>query len=173
MRGIIRRIAAVGLAALSLSAAAADLTEAPNYRAYNDMLSSSGQPDAEQLAHAAELGFERVIYLSFVGDSTALEGEDGIAVENGMRYVQLPVDWDAPKVDDFRAFAAIMQAEPDARALPGELSRVDLQLPLSRRGTWRVDSGREASTRQRLESERDLVSLHPRYAGELRYTRAM
>ena len=117
MHAMIRLAAVVLLACLSVSAFAADLAEAPNYRDYNELFSSSGQPDAAQLEHAAELGFERVIYLSFAGDSTALEGEDGIVIENGMRYVQLPVDWNAPKVDDFRTFAAIMQAEPSAKTL--------------------------------------------------------
>ena len=117
MKKTLYRVAVVTLAVLSSPVSAADLTEAPNYRAYSETFSSSGQPDAAQLAHAAELGFERVIYLSFAGDSTALDGEDGIVVENGMRYVQLPVDWNAPEVDDFRTFAAIMQAQPDTKTL--------------------------------------------------------
>ena len=117
MRKVICLAAAAWLACLSVSAWGGEITEAPNYRAYNDTFSSAGQPDAEQLANAAESGVERVIYLSFAGDSTALAGEDGIVIENGMRYVQLPVDWNAPKVEDFRTFAAIMQAEPTAKTL--------------------------------------------------------
>ncbi len=110
-------VSLVWLFLVDAPAAAGEVESAPNYREYSALLSSSGQPDAEQLADAAQRGFERVVYLSFDGDSTALDDEDSVVIETGMRFIQLPVDWHAPKVDDFRHFAGIMQAQPDAKTL--------------------------------------------------------
>jgi protein tyrosine phosphatase (PTP) superfamily phosphohydrolase (DUF442 family) len=89
-------------------AAAADLADASNYREYSERFASSGQPTAAQLENAAELGFERIVYLAFTDDGTAIEREDSIVKELGMEYIHIPVDFGNPTVDDFKAFARIM-----------------------------------------------------------------
>jgi protein tyrosine phosphatase (PTP) superfamily phosphohydrolase (DUF442 family) len=100
-----------------VSAFAGDLEGSRNYRAYDELLSSSGQPDAAQLEDAAARGFKRVVYLGFTNSNGALDNEDAIVAALGMQYVHIPVDWNAPKLRDFRQFASAMQADEDARTL--------------------------------------------------------
>ena len=98
-------------------AAAAELNEIRNYRAYSPSFSSSGQPTQEQLEAVKEAGFERVIYIAFSNSRGALAGEDAIVKELGMDYLHVPVIWDAPTRSDFYTFAAAMQREPDKKTL--------------------------------------------------------
>lgn len=98
-------------------AGADELSDVSNYRQYSSMFSSSGQPSAEQLAVAAEQGFERIIYLAFTDNETAIEDEDRVVKQLGMDYVHIPVDFDDPTLADFRAFAAIMAQDNSVKTL--------------------------------------------------------
>ncbi len=98
-------------------ASANDLSEVSNYRQYSELFSSSGQPSAEQLAVAAEQGFERVIYLAFTDNETAIEDEDRVVKQLGMDYVHIPVDFDDPTLADFKMFAAIMGQDNSVKTL--------------------------------------------------------
>ena len=54
------------VACLPCQAVFADqLDDIVNYREYSATLSSSGQPDMDQLGYLREAGFERVVYLAF------------------------------------------------------------------------------------------------------------
>jgi protein tyrosine phosphatase (PTP) superfamily phosphohydrolase (DUF442 family) len=106
----------MALTAIS-SAQATDLSDVSNYRQYSDLLSSSGQPSNEQLEQAAEQGFERVIYLAFTDNDSAIEHEDSTVKTLGMDYVHIPVDFRNPTVDDFKTFATVMQQRKTAKTL--------------------------------------------------------
>ena len=58
--------------------AADDLSDIDNYRQYSPEFSSSGQPSVSQLEVVSEAGFERVIYLAFSDNQTAIEAEDRV-----------------------------------------------------------------------------------------------
>ena len=107
------------LMALSLvcGAAAADLSDIPNYLEYTETFSSSGQPDQDQLQDAWVDGFERVIYLAFSDHGTTLEHEDRIAKELGMEYVNIPINWGSPTASDFSMFASVMQGKSKKKTL--------------------------------------------------------
>ena len=92
-------------------AAAAELADASNYRQYSEWLSSSGQPSAAQLKDAEEKGFERIIYLAFTDNDSAIEDEDRVVKQLGMDYIHIPVDFDQPTLVDFRTFARAMGEE--------------------------------------------------------------
>ena len=79
-----------------------------NYIAYSDVLASSGQPTAAQFQVQAEAGVQRVVYLAFTDHETSLANEDRVVRDLGMAFVQVPVVWANPQVEDFRLFAAIM-----------------------------------------------------------------
>lgn len=98
-------------------AAAESVEDIVNYVRYSPTLASSGQPTAEQLAAVAADGVQRVIYLAFSDHDTSLPKEDRIARDLGLRFTQLPVIWEAPGVEDFRAFAALMQSAPEDSTL--------------------------------------------------------
>lgn len=96
---------------------AGQLDEIVNYRDYSTTLSSSGQPDANQLDSLREAGFERVVFLAFSDNHGSLPNEDRIVKDLGMDYVHIPVIWEAPSKSDFYAFAGAMQREPGKKTL--------------------------------------------------------
>jgi protein tyrosine phosphatase (PTP) superfamily phosphohydrolase (DUF442 family) len=96
---------------------AAPLDDIVNYREYSATLSSSGQPNADQLEYLRDAGFERVVFLAFSDHEGSIPNEDRIVKDLGMHYVHIPVDWDAPSKSDFYAFAGAMQREPDKKTL--------------------------------------------------------
>lgn len=93
------------------------LQDISNYRAYSPALSSSGQPDADQLEAIGNAGFERVIFLAYTDSHGSLANEDQIVESLGMQFVHVPVDWEAPRKADFYTFAAIMRQAPEAKTL--------------------------------------------------------
>lgn len=98
-------------------ATAAELADASNYRQYSESFASAGQPSAAQLKDAAELGFERVIYLAFADDHTAIDNEDSVVKDLGMEYIHIPVDFGNPTVNDFRIFERVMERENAPKTL--------------------------------------------------------
>ena len=113
-----QKILFLSIALLSHSlVVAADLADTSNYRQYSDSLSSSGQPSAAQLKDAAEQGFERIIYLAFNYNDTAIEDEDRVVKQLGMQYIHIPVDFDRPTLVDFNSFARTMGEKNSAKTL--------------------------------------------------------
>lgn len=111
----------VALCALFFSAASAhaadELSEIVNFREYSDLLSSSGQPNAEQLSVVRNAGFERIVFLAFSDHEHSLQHEDRIVKGLGMEYAQIPIDWEAPQKSDFAMFAGLMQRAPERKTL--------------------------------------------------------
>jgi protein tyrosine phosphatase (PTP) superfamily phosphohydrolase (DUF442 family) len=98
-------------------ASADELSDISNYRQYSGLFSSSGQPTALQLEEIEQQGFERVIYLAFTDDHTAIEDEDRVVKQLGMDYVHIPVDWENPTLADFKTFADVMGNENTVKTL--------------------------------------------------------
>lgn len=71
---------------------------------------SSGQPTANQLADIAAAGFEAVINLAMPDSDGALPDEAGRVEALGLRYMHLPVPFDAPAEHHLQAFFAAMNA---------------------------------------------------------------
>jgi protein tyrosine phosphatase (PTP) superfamily phosphohydrolase (DUF442 family) len=97
--------------------AAENLSDIDNYREYSLEFSSSGQPSAQQLKAVAEAGFDRVIYLAFSDNGTAIETEDRVVKKLGMDYVHIPVDFENPTLADFEDFAAVLNRDKQERTL--------------------------------------------------------
>ena len=98
-------------------ASADELSDISNYRQYSELFSSSGQPTALQLEKAEQQGFERVIYLAFTDNDTAIDDEDRVVKQLGMDYVHIPVDWEKPTLADFKTFADVMGSENEVKTL--------------------------------------------------------
>lgn len=108
----------LGWTALSTPVIAQDaLRQITNYREYSAVFSSSGQPDAGQLAVVRDAGFERVVYIAYSDHENSLANEDRIVKKLGMEYVHIPVEWDAPTSSDFELFAGAMQRAPGKKTL--------------------------------------------------------
>ncbi len=113
------RIITIGwLAAAAGTAGGAEMPrDIVNYREYSPSLSSSGQPTAAQFPALMEAGFERVVFLAFTDHEESVAGEDRIVSGLGMDYIQIPVDWEAPSISDFDAFAGVMRQGPRKKTL--------------------------------------------------------
>ena len=97
--------------------AADELSEIDNYRQYSPQFSSSGQPSAAQLKAVSDAGIERVIYLAFSDNHTAIKAEDRVVKKLGMDYVHIPVDFENPTIEDFEDFASVMNRDQEKRTL--------------------------------------------------------
>ena len=88
-----------------------------NFRQYSPALASAGQPTAHQLRELQEEGYERIIYIAFSDHENSLRHEDRIVKELGMEYVQIPVDWNAPRREEFEAVSAALADDPNRKTL--------------------------------------------------------
>ena len=84
---------------------------------YSPSLTTSGQPNAQALELAARSGYSRVIFLAFTNHQNALEHEDLIVKALDMAFIHIPVQWEAPTLADFDAFAAAMKVPTQQRTL--------------------------------------------------------
>ena len=113
------------LLTLPLFSAHANVTDTTSERAlpllnkieYSPSLTASGQPTAEALELAARSGYSRVIFLAFTNHQNALEHEDAIVKALDMEFIHIPVEWEAPSLADFDAFAAAMRVPTQQRTL--------------------------------------------------------
>ena len=97
--------------------AADDLADIINYREYSQALSSSGQPSPAQFSLLRDAGFDQVVFLAFTDHHGSVANEDRVVKKLGMEYIQIPVVWDEPRLEDFTAFAVVMKREPGKKTL--------------------------------------------------------
>src|SRR5215207_1325764 len=101
--------ASVLLAALALPALAHD-GPSPNRVDISPLLVTSGQPTKAFLETLKSQGFEAVVYLAPPTVDDALAEEPRIVGRQGLVYVNIPVDWEAPTAADFQSFTRVMRA---------------------------------------------------------------
>jgi len=86
------------------------MAEIYNFVEVSDALSTSGIIPAERFQHLANESFEVVINLLPDESEHAVPAEGEIIEGMGIEYVHIPVDFAAPKPEDFRLFAGAMEA---------------------------------------------------------------
>ena len=79
-----------------------------NFLKLDENLLCSGMPTAEQLKSVAEAGVKVVINLAPYDPKTDLENEGILAESLGMKYLNIPVDWEAPAQQNLEDFIKIM-----------------------------------------------------------------
>ena len=84
-----------------------------DYYQISDRLATSGQPNPEQFKSIAESGYQIIINLAVSSSTNAIANEGVIVTDLGMVYLQIPVDWEDPKLEDVRLFFKAMQAFED------------------------------------------------------------
>ncbi len=147
-----------------------------NWRRRSQLLTTSGQPDEAELGDIARLGVATVVNLGLHTHPRALPDEATSVAALGMRYVHIPVDFDAPTELDYAKFLAAMA---DAGDRPVHVhcilnARVSAFLHRYRRATIG-----NAESRAELESiwrpggvwaaflgDADAAELPHRYAGQ-------
>src|ERR1700758_3855351 len=86
------------------------LSDIYNFRAIGERLGTAGQPTEGQFRAVREAGFEIVINLALPTSDNALANEGSLVTGLGMSYVHIPVNFQAPSAQDFRAFREVMRA---------------------------------------------------------------
>jgi protein tyrosine phosphatase (PTP) superfamily phosphohydrolase (DUF442 family) len=87
-----------------------------NYRRVDARLATSGQPDEQELAAIAAAGYTVLINLALHDNPRyALADEPGTVALLGMRYIHIPVAFDAPTDADLAAFFLAMDENRDAQ----------------------------------------------------------
>ena len=79
-----------------------------NYVKVSEKISTSGQPNADQIVEIAESGFSVIINLAMPDSTDAIEREDFIAAENGMKYFHIPVPFESPNVKHLELFIKLI-----------------------------------------------------------------
>lgn len=84
--------------------------DAENTHQVFDWLWSSGQLSEEDIRSLPSHGFSVVINLALPTSSNALPGEAELVTGLGMAYVQIPVEWENPRPEEFIQFAGVLNA---------------------------------------------------------------
>jgi protein tyrosine phosphatase (PTP) superfamily phosphohydrolase (DUF442 family) len=88
-----------------------------NYLPLTETLMSSGMPTEAQLRSLAENKVDVVINLATSKSADALPDEKGTVESLGMRYFNIPVDWNNPTPEDLDQFMKIMDDHRESRIL--------------------------------------------------------
>ena len=86
-----------------------------DYYQINQNLATSGQPTPEQFQLIADAGYQIIINLAMSISTNALKNEGAIVTDLGMVYVQIPVVWEHPRLEDVRLFFKAMQSFREQR----------------------------------------------------------
>jgi protein tyrosine phosphatase (PTP) superfamily phosphohydrolase (DUF442 family) len=86
-----------------------------NYFQLTDSITTGGQPSEAEFESIALAGFEVVINLGLNGTDYALANEAGLVEKLGMRYIHIPVQWEAPTREDLDRFIEAMDANRERK----------------------------------------------------------
>ena len=108
------------LASLATSAVAASMfapspgarDEPANFVQWRPGLASSAQPSAMYLARVKAQGYDAVINLAPPQSHGSIASEGEIVTGQGVRYLNIPVDFRRPTAADFKLFVDEMQRRP-------------------------------------------------------------
>ena len=79
-----------------------------NFILIDDNTLTAGQPSEDQLADVAKAGCDLVINLATIDPQYSLDDEENSCRSLEMTYLHIPVEWTAPKVEDYQAFEIAM-----------------------------------------------------------------
>lgn len=91
------------------------MIQAASQQAIHPGLMTSALPAEEDFGQMASMGYEIVISLAQRRDSVILENEDALVCEAGMRYVHLPIEWEAPRSEDYALLADLLRTFHDRK----------------------------------------------------------
>ncbi len=88
-----------------------------NFLQLNENLLSSGMPTAEQMKSVAETGVKVVVNLAPFDPNRDLNDEGALVESLGMKYINIPVDWEAPARKNFNDFIKAMDENKNNKIL--------------------------------------------------------
>jgi protein tyrosine phosphatase (PTP) superfamily phosphohydrolase (DUF442 family) len=84
--------------------------DAENTHQVFDWLWSSGQLSERDISSLPALGIDVVVNLALPTSSNALLGEAELITRQGVAYIQIPVEWEHPKSEQFTQFVGVLNA---------------------------------------------------------------
>jgi uncharacterized protein (TIGR01244 family) len=81
-----------------------------NFLRIDDRLATSGMPKPDDFAAMRQAGFDVVINLALPTSDNALSNEGELVSAQGMTYIHIPVQFDAPQPADFERFTRVLGA---------------------------------------------------------------
>lgn len=81
-----------------------------DYYPINSSLATSGQPTPEEFQIISQAGYKVVINLAPSNSTNALANEGAIVTDLNMIYVQIPVLWTEPQLEDVKVFFQIIKS---------------------------------------------------------------
>ena len=84
------------------------LTEIKAFLQISDNISTAGQPTRAEFSTIRESGHQTVINLARSDSPGALINEQEVVQALGLEYVHIPVEWDAPNMQDALRFFEVM-----------------------------------------------------------------
>lgn len=118
-----------------------------NFRRLDDRITTSGQPSEDQLKALAAAGVTTVVNLGLHSHERALPDEAASVAAAGMRYVHIPVPFDAPDDTHYAAFGEAMAAAAGEPVHVHCIMNMRVTAFLDR---WLRDRGEDAATARRL-----------------------
>jgi protein tyrosine phosphatase (PTP) superfamily phosphohydrolase (DUF442 family) len=91
------------------------IEEIKNYVALSGELATGGQPSEEPIRQLAQAGVECIINLGLLDPRYCLADEAGLVRSLGVEYHHIPVDFQAPTIEDLTQFFEVMQAAESRR----------------------------------------------------------
>ena len=88
-----------------------------NFLQLTDELFSSGMPTAEQMRSIAEAGVKTVVNLAPFDPERDLKDEAALVESLGLKYINIPVDWESPTTQNLEDFVRVMDENKDGRLL--------------------------------------------------------
>jgi protein tyrosine phosphatase (PTP) superfamily phosphohydrolase (DUF442 family) len=85
------------------------MTDIRNFVQMTDTVGTSGQPTVEQFGEIAKAGYSSVINLATPDSDDAIADEGTVVTSLGMKYVHIPVPFDAPTKQHLRSFIRVMR----------------------------------------------------------------
>ena len=85
-----------------------DIEEIADYYQISDRLATSGQPTLEQFELIAQSGYKTIVNLAMSCSTNAMSNEGAVVTDLGIVYVQIPVVWEKPNLNDVKLFFKIM-----------------------------------------------------------------
>lgn len=85
------------------------LNDIYNYQRLSPLMATAGQPDEQQLHDVCHAGFQAVINLGLGKADYSVENEQTIIEGYGVQYFHIEVNFDAPDIENYYAFANLLK----------------------------------------------------------------
>ena len=86
------------------------MTSIRNFIQMTEAVGTSGQPTVEQFVEIADAGYTSVVNLAMPDSDDAIADEGNIVTSLGMKYIHIPVPFDAPTKEHLGSFIRVMRA---------------------------------------------------------------